>query len=691
MKSHKKLKSLISILLVFSLVFSSLVPLKSFSIGPENYDHESSVTSGNNSTHVIGSGEDIIFTFDTPLNRLYGEGLLIIDEGFIDIDEDCLIDVRAGTLTLLSKYLDTLSVGQHHFEVLFPDAAQGFAQANFTISQPTSEPTAPADPITATYPYYAFIENPDDPWTTVWDALDSTDTIDYSDSYFDVASPGDHPELRAVSYALALAGFENMADGYAPDGSTPSLKLQRFLNQLGFSNYLKWGTESDEDGHSMGTTIARKTLKDGKTLIVVAPRNYNYMTEWLSNFNVGTSGDHAGFTESAEYIKDLLDEYIYVNHLSDYKIWMVGYSRGGAVVDLTAKMINENLSDYDMSADDFYVYTFGAPRASLTEPGYTNIHDVKDGNDLLLGYVFPELWGFHNTGTYEEIHPADLTIPASVINISDLSNPATAANILSSNEGLTEQVETLNGRDFMDSWIQFVTDNGFTREYFDTEVKEPLSAIMKLYQMRELDKQSDFTDFLSDTSKGLAGMVAANAFYDLLANYAGDLSSFPTYLNLTKLLKGTATDTEIDELITALTSYMGEYDDYETKLGQVPSIEEEEFNVLKVNLPKLIKALTPILIADAIYTQNTFGEDYSLYYTYTLVSNAENLVIGHIPESIMPILKSLLPVKAPNSGAMTKESKSLDISTQITLIIPCLALLILVAHYYPKKHHHRMA
>ena len=53
---------------------------------------------------------------------------------------------------------------------------------------------------TVTYPYYAFVENPDEPWQTVWDALDATDTIEYSDHYFDVPSTGDHPELRAVSY-----------------------------------------------------------------------------------------------------------------------------------------------------------------------------------------------------------------------------------------------------------------------------------------------------------------------------------------------------------------------------------------------------------------------------------------------------------------------------------------------------------
>ncbi|MDO4889646.1 MAG: hypothetical protein Q4A25_03100 [Candidatus Saccharibacteria bacterium] len=456
-------------------------------------------------------------------------------------------------------------------------------------------------------------------------------------------SPDDHPELRAVSYALAIAGFENGADGYPSDGSMPNPKLQLFLEQLGFSNFQKWDTESDRDGHSMGTTIAKKTLSNGQALIVVAPRNYNYMTEWLSNFNVGASGDHAGFSESAGYIKDRLDEYINANHLSNYKIWMVGYSRGGAVVDLTAKKINENLSDYDMKADDFYVYTFGAPRASLTEPGYTNIHDVKDGNDLLLGYVFPELWGFHNTGAYEEIHPADLEIATSVINIAELANPTTAANILSNNDGLIEQVGTMNGRDFMDVWIRFVTDNGLTREYFDTEIKEPLSAVMKLYQTRTLDKQSDFTGFISDTSNGLAGMVAGNAFYDLLVNYAGDLANFPAYLDLVRVLKGTATDENVDELIAILTSYIGQYDDYETKLGQVPSISETEFEILKENLPKLVKAISPFLIADAIYTQNTFGEDYSLYYTYTLINNAENFVIGHIPESIMPILKSLIP------------------------------------------------
>ncbi len=541
--------------------------------------------------------------------------------------------------------------------------------------------TSIPDEITVTYPYYGFVEDPNNPWETVFDALDETGTINYSDTYFNEPSPGDHPKLRALSYALALAGYENQADGYPSDPSVPNPKLYNLLNQLGFSDPESWDISSEENGHSMGTTIAHKTLPSGQELIVVAPRNYNYMTEWLSNFNVGTTGDHTGFSESANRITERFNQYITAHNLSNYKTWAVGYSRGGAVIDLFGKAVNANITNYEMTPDDFYVYTFGAPRASIVATNFTNIHDVKDGNDLLLGYVFPELWGFYNTGTYEEIHPADLNITTSMVSIADLADPARAINVFSDNVSLTEDVSTINGRDFMDDWFQFVTDNGLTRDYFDTTVKPPLSAIMKIYQMRTIDRQSELTDFIKDTDKGLAGMVAGNALMDLMmGGYGSDieesLANFPVYQDLVKILKGTATDADVDELLAKLTTYMGNYGDYEAMFGETPSITEDEFNVIKTNLPELVRALTPILIADAKYTQETFGEDYTLYYTYSIGKNAENLVIGHIPESIMPILKSLIPsnetddkeedfIGVPNSGANTHIIQS-EISTNQT-------------------------
>ena len=419
------------------------------------------------------------------------------------------------------------------------------------------------------------------------------------------------------------------------------------------------------------------------------------MTEWLSNFNVGTSGDHAGFSESAGLLIDRFDQYLSERDFSDYKVWVVGYSRGGAVVDLFAKTINENLDNYELSSDNFYVYTFGAPRASVTEPQYSNIHDVKDGNDLLLGYVFPELWGFYNTGVYEEIHPADLEITTSTIDISELTDSTNALNLLSSNEGIVEDVETMNGRDFMDEWMEFVTESGLTREYFDTEVKPPLSAIMKAYQLRTLDTQSNLLNFIKSTDGGLAERVAGNAFMDLLAGGYGTsmeeaLDNFPPYQDLVKILRGTATEVDVDDFLTHLTNYMEEYDDYGDLSGTDLEITEEEFGIIKENLPKLIKALSPIIIADAEYTQNTFGEDYSLYYTYSLVDNAAKLVTGHIPESIMPILKSLIPEeeivipKAPNTGRITvlHEAQALAIYTPTIIVATALVVMIKLRAIY---------
>ena len=517
--------------------------------------------------------------------------------------------------------------------------------------------------ITGEYPYYAFVEDAENPWGSVWEALDATDSYEYSDDYFAVESPGTHSALRTMSYALALAGFENAADGYPNESGMANPKMRKLLSELGFDDYQYWDEASEEDGHSMGTSIAHKSITvdtidgmESKELIVVAPRNYNYMTEWLSNFNVGTTGDHAGFSESAELVYGRLRQYITNNGLSNYKVWMVGYSRGGAVIDLVAKKVNENLGSFDMEEEDLYAYTFGAPRASVTETMFSNIHDVKDGNDLLLGYVFPEQWGFYNTGVYEEIHPADLTIPETVINVEDLKDFEKVVNLLINNDGVVEEVGEINGREFMDDFLEFAVGAGLTREYFDTAVKPALSRLMKVYQSRTLDKQSEALGFITDQSGGMLGMLAGNLFMDLMMTVPGDtleekLANYPLYLDLVKVVDGEATETEVAEIADYLERYVGTYDKYTE-----PNVTEAEFNEIKASLPDLVVALGPIIVADAKYTVQNYGENRSLYYMSTLVANAKTLVIGHIPESIMPILKSIhdedLPVvpKVPNTG-----------------------------------------
>ena len=517
-----------------------------------------------------------------------------------------------------------------------------------------------SDTITVTYPYYAFEEDPDSPWGSVWDALDATGTVEYSDEFFDETSDGEHPELRAASYALSLAGFENQADGYP--AISVNHKLYTMLDEMGFLEPQSWDAASEPNGHSMGTTVAHKTLSDGQNLVVVVPRSYNYMTEWLSNFNVGLTGDHAGFSESAELIETRLEQYIANHNLSNNKIWIVGYSRGGAVVDLAGKMMNRNLAAYSATAGDLYAYTFGAPRASLEETEYANIHDVKDGNDLLLGYMFPVQWGFYNTGVYEWIHEADLEIPTYALNIEDLTDPSKIGNVISGSSELTFDMGMRNGKEFMDEWLEFVTSHGMTREYFDTVMKEPISAIMQVYQLRTIDKQGEVTGFISDAEHGMPAMMLQNLLIDFITNVEGadlvekieHLDTFVPYQQLVKVLKGTANSEDINGLAETLGNYVGEYDDYEGTVGQTPTVTKEEFGVIKANIPKLVNAVGPLLVEDAKYSREKYGENTSLYFGYSLVSNLTDLVYAHTPESIMPILKSLIPdmpvPKVPDTG-----------------------------------------
>ena len=52
--------------------------------------------------------------------------------------------------------------------------------------------------ITGEYPYYAFVEDPENPWNSIWEPLDATDSYEYSDDYFAVESPGTQDRKSVV-------------------------------------------------------------------------------------------------------------------------------------------------------------------------------------------------------------------------------------------------------------------------------------------------------------------------------------------------------------------------------------------------------------------------------------------------------------------------------------------------------------
>ena len=183
-------------------------------------------------------------------------------------------------------------------------------------------------------------------------------------------------------------------------------------------------------------------------------------------------------------------------------------------------------------------------------------------------------------------------------------------------------------------------------------------------------------------------MVAGNAMMDFMTGGYTSLDEFPPYQDIVKILQGTATNADVDDLMSYLTTYAGEYSDYEPRMGRPPTISEEEFAIIKENVPKLVKALAPMLIADAQYTREQYGDNYSLFYPYTLVSNAETLVIGHIPESIMPILKSLIPENdgplVPDTGTM-EQQKTLSENYYLVALIAIAPIYIILVRFIKKR------
>ncbi len=91
------------------------------------------VLEGDGSEHVIGSDETLSFKVDNDVTEFCGQGLLTIDGENLDMEYQCTVDTENQTIILSADFLNTLSLGEHSFEVYFTEPESGFARASFRI------------------------------------------------------------------------------------------------------------------------------------------------------------------------------------------------------------------------------------------------------------------------------------------------------------------------------------------------------------------------------------------------------------------------------------------------------------------------------------------------------------------------------------------------------------------------------
>ena len=234
---------------------------------------------------------------------------------------------------------------------------------------------------------------------------DPTYHFTYSDEYFTHSGYEYNHELAKMTMDMVQSASVS-TEG---DWSVSNKNFYDLMGKCGFENLdANYYSTHEPTADSIGVNIGTKKIIDkGQTytLLAVGVRGHGYRNEWGSNFDLGYEGDHKGFAEARDNILSYMKEYIATYKISGpIKIWITGYSRSAAAVNLTGGAIDQGYnfgSKVSFSPDNLYCYTFEAPQGTADtacrDAKYRNIHNIVNANDL-VPVVSPSKWGHSRFG-----------------------------------------------------------------------------------------------------------------------------------------------------------------------------------------------------------------------------------------------------------------------------------------------------
>ena len=181
-------------------------------------------------------------------------------------------------------------------------------------------------------------------------------------------------------------------------------KIREFFSQLELDNIVCSANYGKGTADSISYCMGHYSV-EGYDLIAVAVRGIDYDVEWASNFKIGTSGDHQGFTEAATQVYDGLTSYINSKYKSSYDsgkilLLMTGYSRGAAVTDVLSYLVlADPVKKLNIPLKQVAAYTFGTPRGLCAEHAiaFPNVFNIYSSADVVT-YIAPETYGMYRCG-----------------------------------------------------------------------------------------------------------------------------------------------------------------------------------------------------------------------------------------------------------------------------------------------------
>ena len=149
--------------------------------------------------------------------------------------------------------------------------------------------------------------------------------------------------------------------------------------------------------------------------------------EWYSNFDVGYSAEHRGFSRAADYAERVVGDRLYALGNKENRFFITGYSRGGAVANILARRLCDRYG-----IDAVRAYTFAAPNTSMTFKGarYGSICNIVRDEDFFARIPLTG-WGYTKYGRtitlsgdvserYRELNREDYIGFTNAQNVSDI-------------------------------------------------------------------------------------------------------------------------------------------------------------------------------------------------------------------------------------------------------------------------------
>ncbi len=167
--------------------------------------------------------------------------------------------------------------------------------------------------------------------------------------------------------------------------------LAENLRTLGYGELLSVGNSGERGG--IGMYLASRT--HDRVIDVIAVLKSTEGSEWFSNFDIGYTAEHSGFSKAADFAEQKTGDYIFTRAIGTRpRFFITGYSRGGAVANILSKRLCDRYG-----TDGVRCYTLASPAVTISrrQARYNCIFNLIRGEDLFTRLP-PESWGYSRYG-----------------------------------------------------------------------------------------------------------------------------------------------------------------------------------------------------------------------------------------------------------------------------------------------------